>query len=88
MLATAFGARWLGINRNHLMVARDQPFQRGNREIRRTHKNDFEFLRQLKDLACFTQFIDLAHDHIALQFGDMINEENTVQVIEFMLHAM
>ena len=89
--AAARGLRRARIDRNDVVTAPDELKQRGYGKVRRTHKDEAKrqlrlhcLLRRLLRLGCLGEFLD---DAVALELGDVIDEEHAVGVIDLVLQA-
>src|SRR6185437_7083346 len=76
----------LRIDGGKLVPRRDQRLQRWHGELRRAEKdNPHSGYRSLFPVSCLLQLTDLAPDHIPLQRAQVTDEQNAVQMINFVL---
>ena len=82
--AAAGRLRRAGIDRRDLMAAADKFDQRRHGEFRRAHEDEAERQSRLHLLRCLGEFLG---DAVALELGQVIDEQHAVGVVDLVLQA-
>lgn len=77
----------LGIDSDDFVYALIQRFEGGSGKVGRAHEYDAQRLHDLKH-HLLLEFLHLAQHHVALEAREVINEQYTVQVVDFVLNAV